>query len=41
MALLTANQVSYEYRNAYQTVLAVNGVTTSFEHIKEQTLIEK
>ena len=39
MALLTANQVSYEYRNAYQTVLAVNGVTTSFEQGKFYAII--
>lgn len=31
MAILTAEQVHYAYRNAYQTVKAVNGVSCGFE----------
>ena len=31
MSILTANEVVYEYRNAYQTVRAVNGVSCEFE----------
>ena len=31
MAVLTADQVGYFYRNAYQTVKAVNGVSFDFE----------
>ena len=31
MSILTANEVVYEYRNAYQTVRAVNGVSCQFE----------
>ena len=31
MSILIANEVVYEYRNAYQTVRAVNGVSCEFE----------
>ena len=31
MSVLTANEVTYEYRNAYQTVRAVNGVSCEFQ----------
>ena len=31
MAILTADRVEYEYRNAYQTVHAVKGVSAGFE----------
>ena len=31
MSTLTATDVIYEYRNAYQTVRAVNGVSCEFE----------
>ena len=31
MSILTANEVVYEYRNAYQTVRAVDGVSCEFE----------
>ena len=31
MAILTVDQVEYEYRNAYQTVRAVSGVSAGFE----------
>ena len=31
MSILTATDVNYEYRNAYQTVRAVNGVSCEFE----------
>ena len=34
MTALTVNDVYYEYRNAYQTVKAVNGVSCSFEQGK-------
>ena len=34
MTALTVNDVYYEYRNAYQTVKAVNGVTCQFEQGK-------
>lgn len=30
MSILTANKVIYEYRNAFQTVRAVNGVSCEF-----------
>jgi putative ABC transport system ATP-binding protein len=31
MSVVSAKEVTYEYRNAYQTVRAVNGVTCEFE----------
>ena len=31
MSVASANEVTYEYRNAYQTVRAVNGVSCEFE----------
>lgn len=31
MGLLTAKEVTYEYRNSYQTVKAVNGVSCAFQ----------
>ena len=31
MSILSAREVTYEYRNAYQTVRAVNGVSCEFE----------
>lgn len=31
MSVLTAKEVAYEYRNSYQTVQAVNGVSCAFE----------
>ena len=34
MTALTVNDVYYEYRNAYQTVKAVNGVSCQFEQGK-------
>ena len=31
MSVLSAREVTYEYRNAYQTVRALNGVSCEFE----------
>ena len=31
MSILSAREVTYEYRNAFQTVRAVNGVSCEFE----------
>lgn len=39
MSILTAKEVVYEYRNSYQTVRAVNGVSYSFEQGKVYAIV--
>lgn len=39
MSVLTANEVIYEYRNSYQTVRAVNGVSCEFHQGKVYAIV--
>lgn len=39
MAILKANEVTYRYRNAYQTVTAVNSVTMEFQQGQLYTIV--
>lgn len=39
MPVLTVNEVTYEYRNAYQTVRAVNGISCQFQQGKVYAIV--
>ena len=39
MSVLTAKDVKYEYRNSYQTVKAVGGVSCEFEQGKVYAIV--